>query len=275
MASPSSEVAITVPRGPLGLELEADSFGNAAVLKSFKRLPSGRMGPVQKAGSIPVGYVLCKFNGRSVMKVPFRDVMKQLASRQRDPRRNLVFKEPIAYYRERGDDGAAPRSGADSGLQVLIRSFRVNRTASSPFADYEIVASLRQPGRKLRDSVKTWTVWHRYSEFLALDTALREQYGWQMDSIIFPGKKWFGTLSHDFLAERMRALNDWFRQVLALPNVYNFKRPHLSSTELKTFIEFDSRGGVLDDDAAPDMTSGGAASFWWRWLAAEGNWRPC
>lgn len=70
--------------------------------------------------------------------------------------------------------------------------------------EYEISCKLRLPTSIQRDENINWSVWKRYSEFEALDAALRQALGWQMDGIVLPSSHAlvFNKLSESFIEQR-------------------------------------------------------------------------
>ena len=62
-----------------------------------------------------------------------------------------------------------------------------------------------------------------------------------MEEAVFPGKKTFGALDPTFLEQRRRGLDLWMHHVTQIKNVSEFQRSeHLSSMELKRFIDYDA-----------------------------------
>lgn len=86
----------------------------------------------------------------------------------------------------------------------IIKQARVSEDSKKKFAEYEVACSLRVPTSIQRDRIVRWSIWKRYSDFEALDQALRRELGWQMDSIEFPSSHSlaFNKLSVGFIEQR-------------------------------------------------------------------------
>ena len=79
---PSSDTAagdlviiLVNPDGPYGVNFESDSFGNAAVIRSFDRLPNGKLGPLQRHGGLHIGDVLFSVNETSLESIPHNEAL--------------------------------------------------------------------------------------------------------------------------------------------------------------------------------------------------------
>jgi hypothetical protein len=95
----------------------------------------------------------------------------------------------------------------------------------------------------------TWSVWHRYSEYEALDTILRKTLAWRMDSIEFPAKNSLtSNLSQEFLDKRMQALDQYIALVMQIPTITEFDK-HTGCDALKEFIQFDKREELREAQA--------------------------
>lgn len=93
----------------------------------------------------------------------------------------------ITLRRNLGISAAAATSEAPKVAFICtLKQTRLNDTESKKFTEYEIACQLRVPASIQRDKVVRWSVWKRFSDFEALDAALRRTLGWQMDIHEFP-----------------------------------------------------------------------------------------
>lgn len=85
----------------------------------------------------------------------------------------------------------------------IIKQARVNETGRK-FTEYEVACSLRVPASIQRDRIVKWSVWKRFSDFYALDAALRKTLGWQMESVEFPSSHAlaYNKFSGSFIEQR-------------------------------------------------------------------------
>jgi hypothetical protein len=86
----------------------------------------------------------------------------------------------------------------------VIRQSRLNDTEGKKFTEYEIACQLRVPASIQKDRVIRWSVWKRFSDFEALDSALRKDLGWQMDACEMPSSHSlaFNKFSPEFVDQR-------------------------------------------------------------------------
>mmetsp|Transcript_12996 Transcript_12996/g.21249 ORF Transcript_12996/g.21249 Transcript_12996/m.21249 type:complete len:401 (-) Transcript_12996:155-1357(-) len=246
--------------GPYGIVIEADKFGQAAVVKSWVRLPSGKFGQIQKCGEVNLGDVLVAINDVSVINTPFSDTKAMFAKSM--PTKVLKFTSATDYYsRKKGIAQGKNVTGGKEGnnknsFLSLIKRSRVNNFASTKFAEYEIVCQLKLASVSVdKDKTFKWSVWKRYSDFELLDTQLRKGLGWHMDTISFPSSHTFvmSKLSPDFLEQRREELNEYWQKVIAIDKVTEFNKHHCSAA-LKAFIDVD--GALLvEKSAASDDTN--------------------
>jgi hypothetical protein len=117
-----------------------------------------------------------------------------------------------------------------------VRDVRVNHSGGA-HAEYCLEVLYRWP--TIKKTVSRWELWRRYSEFAAVNAALRDQYGFNMNSCAFPRKKVFGNLDPGFLRERAGELDAWLQSVLGIDGVAEFSKPHKCSKELKFLTAFD------------------------------------
>lgn len=109
------------------------------------------------------------------------------------------------------------------------------------YIEYEVTFVSIEPlpgqarNRKLR-----WTLWRRYSEFYALDQALRKQYGHAMAHIELPPKQWTGNLEPAFIRTRQGLLLRYIAKVLEVPGAIDFGTSR-GSDALGAFLEWESR----------------------------------
>ncbi|DAZ95866.1 TPA: hypothetical protein N0F65_009068 [Lagenidium giganteum] len=92
---------------------------------------------------------------------------------------------------------------------------------------------------------KEWTVWHRFSEFEALDETLRKALGPEMKDIVFikhtrdAFRTIFRTaLDHTFLEQRRLQLDTYLKKVCENRRTVDFFKHH-SNADLKAFFCFD------------------------------------
>ena len=151
-------------------------------------------------------------------------------------RRTLLFRNGTVHYSNKDAKGSSGKSDS-SHIDIEVRSARLNRDSSKTFAEFELLISLRVRS-KLGHAINQWSVFKRYSEISELNKQIKAQFGWQTEKIIFPPKKMFGSLDPVFLEKRRGELDFYFSQVLAVPDIADFKK-HFSSQDLRHFIEYD------------------------------------
>jgi hypothetical protein len=88
------------PDGPYGVVFAADDDGNAAVVKGFNKLPSGKFGPVQRDGGVHVGDVLFEVNDISLMNRTFEEA-KNIITDRNMLRKVFKFMNSRDYYRKK------------------------------------------------------------------------------------------------------------------------------------------------------------------------------
>lgn len=156
-------------------------------------------------------------------------------------RRTLLFRNGSVHYSNKDAKGSSNKSDS-SQIDIEVRSARINRETSKPFAEFELLISIRVRS-KLGHAINQWSVYKRYSEISELNKLIKAQFGWQTEKIAFPPKKMFGTLDPAFLEKRRGELDHYFSQILSLPDVADFKK-HFSSQDLKIFIDYDANKDV-------------------------------
>ena len=138
-------VTITVPsEGPYGVMFSADTSGNAAVIKGFEKLPSGRFGMLQKHGGLHYGDVLFSINDNQLDVVGFDDVLAIIRDRNL-LKKNFKFMASSEYYRKKSAKATSSLGGRsdNTGNSFLstVRQTRINQDASASgnkFVEYEI-----------------------------------------------------------------------------------------------------------------------------------------
>jgi hypothetical protein len=88
------------PDGPYGVNLTADEGGNAAVVRSFDRLPNGKFGPIQKHGGVHSGDVLFQINDTVLSHLSHADTVRML-SNPNTLKKVLRFQNKREYYRQK------------------------------------------------------------------------------------------------------------------------------------------------------------------------------
>ena len=156
-------------------------------------------------------------------------------------RRTLLFRNGSVHYSNKDAKGSSTKSDS-SHIDIEVRTARLNRNTSKTYAEFELLISLRVRS-KLGHAINQWSVFKRYSDISELNKRIRAQFGWQTEKITFPPKKMFGSLDPTFLEKRRGELDYYFSQVLALPDIADFKK-HFSSQDLRRFIEYDANEKV-------------------------------
>ena len=245
MAADNGKVEILVPPGPLGLMLEADYSGCAAVVKGFRKMPTGSSGTVERHGGVKPGSVIVAVNGTSVSAKRFGDLIDILGKLEGRSRR-ITFQDSRSHYRARrealdGGDG----SGSKSALHASVIDSRVVRVnGKAKYAEYKVRVVVTSRSR-LKEGKHRWDVWRRYNEFHALDKALRKDVGWQMKSLRFPPKRTFFNLDDKFIETRRVDLDKYLVGVLDIRGVTEFDK-HFGSKDLKHFIDYDKRSAQVE-----------------------------
>jgi len=191
--------------GPYGVVLEADTDGNAAVIKGFERLPNGKFGLLQKHGGLHYGDVLFAINDIQLDVVPFQEVM--LIVRDRNIlKKAFKFMNSSEYYRRKKMASSSTLvQDARNNFMSIIRRSRVQQDGSKKFAEYEIACQLRVVSMRVqKEIVYKWSVWKRYSEFETLHNNLRINLGWQLGAIELPSTHLLvlNKLSPEFIEQR-------------------------------------------------------------------------
>eukprot|EP00591_Stephanopyxis_turris_P008553 CAMPEP_0195516320 /NCGR_PEP_ID=MMETSP0794_2-20130614/7085_1 /TAXON_ID=515487 /ORGANISM="Stephanopyxis turris, Strain CCMP 815" /LENGTH=205 /DNA_ID=CAMNT_0040644885 /DNA_START=158 /DNA_END=771 /DNA_ORIENTATION=- len=125
----------------------------------------------------------------------------------------------------------------NKNIRADVRSYRLVKEGSKPKVEYQLVCCFKAP--TLEKSVITWEVWKRYSQFNDLDSVLRKKWA-DMNAVTFPGKKVFGALDPAFLDKRLGQLSEYVQALLQIDNIADFHKPHISSNELRHFMNFDT-----------------------------------
>lgn len=87
-------VAVDVPPGPLGLNLDGAVHDHGVVL-GFIPLPDGSKGALESHGGVKIGSVLIEINDENVSKMPLDALRAKLGALSGSPRR-LVFRLPAS-----------------------------------------------------------------------------------------------------------------------------------------------------------------------------------
>ena len=232
------DVRIEVAPGSIGVKFDPDYNGNAAVIKRFITLPSGQDSPLKR--HVSPGWVLIEINDQSVNKTKHKDVLKLLQSTL-NHRKTLIFRESSVHYAQHDAKGGAARKTDTVNLDIEVTQFRLNRDGSKQFGEYEVLCTLKKRNVS-KNKLLQGGVWQRYSRFQSLHKSLTAQYGWQMKESKFPPKKTFGSLAPDFMEQRRRGLDLYMHFITQIRHVTEFNKEHLSSKDLKTFIDYE--GGL-------------------------------
>ena len=99
-------------------------------------------------------------------------------------------------------------------------------------------------------------MWKRYSQFADLDTVLRKKWV-EMSVVAFPPKKVFGAMDPVFLDKRLGLLSAYIQELLKIDNIADFHKPHISSNELRHFMNFDKGSKPKQKQAAPAAAARG------------------
>ena len=231
------DVRVEVAPGTLGVKFDPDYNGNAAVVKRYIPLPSGQESPLKK--HVQIGYVLVSVNDKNVATMKHKDVLRAM-KKELNHRRTLIFRESSVHYANRDLKKSAIKKTDSADLDIEVTQVRLNRDGSKQFAEYEVLCTLRKRTNMTKNNLFQWGVWRRYSAFGALSVALKAQYGWQMQEAKFPPKKTFGAMEPSFLEQRRRGLDLYMHFITQIRNVTDFSKEHLSSTELKRFVDYDA-----------------------------------
>jgi hypothetical protein len=202
-------VSIVVnPDPPYGISFEADVEGNAAVIKSFEKLPNGKFGPLQKHGGLHIGDVLFAINDIHLDSISHADTISMVRDRN-ILKKTFKFMNSREYYRKRRGISSNPALAAESSRSSFLSSIRKYRiltdSTNRKYVEYEIACQFRVPGARVqKDLVHKWSVYRRYSEFERLNAALKTSLGWLIEGIEFPSPYTFAMnkLSPDFIEQR-------------------------------------------------------------------------
>jgi len=230
------DVRVEVAPGSIGVKFDPDYNGNAAVVKRFVTLPSGQDSPLKR--HVSSGWVLIEINDTNVSKMKHKDVLRLIKS-SLNHRRTLIFRESSVHYAQHDAKGGAARKTDTVNLDIEVTQFRLNRNGSKQFGEYEVLCTLKKRN-VAKNKLLQWAVWQRYSRFQILHKSLTAQYGYQMKDSKFPPKRTFGSLAPDFMEQRRRALDLYMHYITQIRNVTEFNKEHLSSKDLKLFIDYDA-----------------------------------
>ena len=230
------DVRVEVAPGSIGVKFDPDYNGNAAVVKRFVTLPSGQDSPLKR--HVNPGWVLIEINDNNVSKMQHKEVLKLIQS-SLNHRRTLIFRESSVHYSQHDAKGGAARKTDTVNLDIEVTQFRLNRNGSKQYGEYEVLCTLKKRN-VAKNKLLQWAVWQRYSRFQILHKSLTAQYGYQMDESSFPPKKTFGSLAPDFMEQRRRRLDLYMHFVTQIRNVTEFSKEHLSSRDLRKFIDYDA-----------------------------------
>jgi hypothetical protein len=115
-----------------------------------------------------------------------------------------------------------------------------------PAQEYEVIFTTYELLEgSLKYQVLRWSVWRRFSEFAALDAALRKQYGYQCEKLGLPPKQFFSSKDPDFILERRRGLHAYMQRTLGTVHGVADFGSHLASAALRDFMQWDQRLQLL------------------------------
>ncbi|GAB9469185.1 hypothetical protein Gpo141_00006471 [Globisporangium polare] len=141
---------------------------------------------------------------------------------------------------------------SEFSFQARVVKFRVHDEGKH--AEYLITCSCQLFSKMAaRRLAKQWDVWHRFSDFDALNEALKLSLGPQMAGIDFVKSRrdalrsLFGSaLEHEFLEERRLQLDSYVTRVCELTNAVDFFKHH-ADANLKKFFCFDEHCQNVDE----------------------------
>jgi len=235
-------VTVEVPvSGPYGMTLGPGHNGRCGLIKQWDRLPNGKFGPIQVHGGVRLGDYVLRVNDLDVTTLSFKE-LKAAVIDSNLIHKILTFGSP-SKYREilelkmggKGLGGGAP--GRD--FTSAVRQARINKDGREPFAEYEIVCKLKLATSKVhKESSLKWSVWHRFSDFLALHNQLTAQLGWQLKDAKFPPKKSvvFNKLNITFIENRRNLLDAYWQQVIVIDRICDFGKHHANDA-LTDFLD--------------------------------------
>mmetsp|Transcript_18422 Transcript_18422/g.24041 ORF Transcript_18422/g.24041 Transcript_18422/m.24041 type:complete len:311 (+) Transcript_18422:169-1101(+) len=244
-------IVVSVPSGPLGLQLGTDFSGKTATVQSFHKMPTGSIGAVERHGKVSIGDVLIQINDKDVSELSYRDVTSYL-NKLDHMSRKLVFLNSRTYYRNKrlNFTGVGKDSSGTSSVACAVTDTRIVRENGRPqYAEYKVSVAAPNP-YELEAPIKRWITWKRYSEFHSLDRALRKELGWKFSKVQFPPKRTFFNLEEKFIQGRKEALDEYLSQVLSIRGVSDF-RFHTSSQDLKSFLEYNAY--IVPPDRASEI----------------------
>ena len=239
-------VIVTVPSdGPYGVILQADSEGNAAVVKAWERLPNGKFGLLQKHGGIHYGDVLYGVNDILLDTIPHNEALNIILDRN-ILKKSFKFISSNEYLKlKRRISSLATNNIVDSNknnfLSIIKRS-RVTDISGKKYAEYEIACQWRVITMKIqKEIVYKWSIWKRYSDFDLLHNKLVQSLGWQMNGIdVAPSHTFvFNKLSAEFIDQRKEDLNIYWQKIIRIDKICEFNKHHCSP-EIKEFIDVDN-----------------------------------
>ena len=119
---------------------------------------------------------------------------------------------------------------------------REPRTHSSGHVEYEVLCSVLEllPGQPSALVIR-WSTYRRFSEFVALDYALRTSYGSALEGVDLPPKQWFGTGEPGFIMGRCRSLHAYLQCVQRRCHGLTKFGTHLGSPQLAKFLRWEER----------------------------------
>ncbi len=178
-----------------------------------------------------------------------------------------------------------PTMGFTALVSVEVLSPLVVEGAAETYVVYAVRSSVRMLGLK---EPREWLVHHRYSDFEALDDALRKKVAENMDSLhvllpVMPSKPWVpvGQFGQDWLQSRCRKLNRFMLALAKLPEL--LKQPQylvwggegavargaLSAEPQELLLRFLSDGEYHQLSAQQEPVNKGADGN------GSGNWCGC
>jgi len=117
-------VVLAVPAATaLGILVEADREGHAAVVRSWERLPNGKFGPVQKHGGVHIGDVVMSINDTAVTQLPFSDVSNMLNDQAA---KTVKFISGAEHYRRKRGKVRPETKETKTPFLSMVRKGRVN-----------------------------------------------------------------------------------------------------------------------------------------------------
>lgn len=122
---------------------------------------------------------------------PIEFLGKEVTAAVPEPHEQLPLKEPEVF------------------LSATIYTIGIARESNATFAVYAI--SVIRYGSQMDE--ERWCTYRRYSDFDDFHIAMLEKFP-KLSRLLFPGKKTFNNLSHQFLEQRKEQLNRFLKRVL-------------------------------------------------------------